>query len=228
MYKWTLALPRQSQAQQKIQASLSQEVEKVTKQLGQTSGLSQGEYVLCHCDLLSGNVIVRPHSGTTTPKISDVSFIDYEYTSPGPAAFDLANHFSEWAGFECKYANIPTRSQRRAFTECYVESYERHTEGFLDAHMNGDADLQGESTRKALQASVEQLMRDVDNFKGIPGLYWGIWALIQADISQIDFDYESYAEKRLAEYWSWRAEKDGTQTKLSSEQALREQRWQSE
>ena len=56
-----------------------------------------------------------------------------------------------------------------------------------------------------LNAEVDTLMAEVDRFRGIPGLYWGIWALIQATISQIDFDYAAYAPIRLQEYWDWRA-----------------------
>ena len=53
-------------------------------------------------------------------------------------------------------------------------------------------------------------------------MYWGIWALIQATISQIDFDYASYAEVRLGEYWAWRAEVDGRREKKGKEMPLRE------
>lgn len=31
--------------------------------------------------------------------------------------------------------------------------------------------------------------KEVDRYRGMPGFYWGIWALIQATISQIDFNY---------------------------------------
>ena len=62
----------------------------------------------------------------------------------------------------------------------------------------------------------------------MPGLYWGIWALIQATISQIDFDYASYAEVRLGEYWAWRAEVDGSREKSVKEMPLRESRWAQE
>lgn len=48
--------------------------------------------------------------------------------------------------------------------------------------------------------------------------YRGIWALIQATISQIDFDYASYAKVRLDEYYAWR-------DSVASE---REQRWNAE
>lgn len=69
-----------------------------------------------------------------------------------------------------------------------------------------------------LEAEVEQLFAAVDKFRGIPGLYWGVWALIQATISQIDFDYAKYAEVRLAEYWGWRGS-NGLHL------GLREKRW---
>lgn len=53
----------------------------------------------------------------------------------------------------------------------------------------------------------------------------GVWALIQATISQIDFDYASYAEIRLGEYWAWRREADGTRAQTGEEIPLRERRW---
>lgn len=67
-------------------------------------------------------------------------------------------------------------------------------------------------------------MEEVDSFRGIPGLYWGIWALIQAEISQIDFDYAAYAELRLAEYFNWKSAVTGAVGKES----LRETRWLSQ
>lgn len=70
---------------------------------------------------------------------------------------------------------------------------------------------------------AKQLFDEVDAYRGVPGLYWGIWALIQATISQIDFDYASYAEVRLQEYWDWRAEESGTRAKEGREMPLREQ-----
>ena len=65
-------------------------------------------------------------------------------------------------------------------------------------------------------------------FRGIPGFYWGIWALIQATISQIDFDYGAYAEVRLGEYWAWRGEEDGAREREGREMSERERRWAKE
>lgn len=145
--------------------------------------------------------------------IETVSFIDYEYATPAPAAFDLANHFSEWGGFECDYNVLPTRSVRRAFIDEYLDSYTSHAPLPLDVDR---------------QTYVEQLFKEVDAYRGVPGLYWGIWALIQATISQIDFDYASYAEARLQEYWDWRAEEEGVRENEGKEEPLRERRWAEE
>jgi ethanolamine kinase len=176
--------------------------------------------IFAHCDLLSANVIVIPHAeknGVVNghSDSQDVHFIDYEYATPSPAAFDIANHFAEWGGYDCDYNMLPTRSVRREFLTEYVKSFAQHGGKGVDA---------GEQEKV-----VEKLFQDVDRFRGIPGFYWGVWALIQATISQIDFDYASYAEVRLGEYWAWRGEQGGSKSAAASEQKpLRERRWAQE
>lgn len=171
------------------------------------------QLVFAHCDLLSGNVIVEPRCHADGVKNgfhpTTVNFIDYEYATPGPVAFDLANHFSEWGGFECDYSALPTRATRRQFIEEYISNYVKH------------ADLSDQPE----DYYVEKLVNEVDLFRGIPGLYWGIWALIQATISQIDFDYATYAEKRLQEYWDWRGREDAKVLDGYQSNSLREERW---
>ena len=170
------------------------------------------QLVLGHCDLLSGNVIVQPCDPDVKSKVNreTVNFIDYEYATPAPVAFDLANHFSEWGGFECDYANLPNRETRRTFIQEYIKSYVKY--GRLDDDKTDDF-------------YVRRLTEEVDQFRGIPGLYWGIWALIQATISHIEFDYSTYAATRLAEYFAWRAEQDGSRKREGKEMPLRERRW---
>lgn len=159
-------------------------------------------------------------SSPTNSSFPSVSFIDYEYSTPAPAAFDLANHFSEWGGFDCDFNVLPTQSQRRDFLAHYLQSFFSSTtsphsatsstrDGPLDGHL----------------PELDQLFAAVDAFRGIPGFYWGVWALIQATISQIDFDYASYAEVRLGEYWAWKAEVEGERERNGKEMPLRERRW---
>lgn len=171
--------------------------------------------MFAHCDLLSGNVIVQPRpQGSTTSTVETVSFIDYEYAVPSPAAFDIANHFAEWGGFDCDFSVLPTRHERREFIREYIKSYFSYLN-------NGKSDEEQE-------AEVQTLFDEVDLFRGVPGFYWGIWALIQATISQIDFDYAAYAEVRLGETWAWREELDGSRAAAGKEMPLREKRWAQE
>jgi len=72
---------------------------------------------------------------------------------------------------------------------------------------------------------VDRLFDEVDQYRGAPGFFWGIWALIQAEISDIAFDYASYAEARLAEYWAWKGEADGSREATGKEMPRREQLW---
>lgn len=119
------------------------------------------QLVFAHCDLLCANVIVLPpteESNQSGPDedVRTVHFIDYEYANPSPAAFDLSNHFAEWAGYDCDYSKVPTRSVRRQFLSNYIQSY-RHQREIPDS---------------AHEEMVDRLYDDVDHFRGIPGLYW--------------------------------------------------------
>ncbi|KAI1870063.1 hypothetical protein JX265_006233 [Neoarthrinium moseri] len=214
MQKWILALPTKTDAQRERQSQLQSELAKLIEDLSQRPGLGKNGLVFAHCDLLSGNVIVEP-KGATNWQGSPVSvnFIDYEYATPSPAAFDVANHFAEWGGFDCDFSVLPTRAQRLEFIREYIRSY---------------FSLLPESERAAgvsEEEEVKKLFDEVDMFRGLPGFYWGIWALIQAEISQIDFDYASYAEIRLGEYWAWKDEVSGARAAQGKELPLREKRW---
>ncbi|KAK1963739.1 choline/ethanolamine kinase [Colletotrichum sublineola] len=215
MQKWILALPTNTQVQRDRQDKLQEEFEYIVKEFSQRPGLGVDGLVFAHCDLLSGNVIVLPNSlsAKASKKEATVTFIDYEYATPSPAAFDIANHFAEWGGFDCDYNMLPTKSQRREFIDEYVRSYFRYSQG------NACVDV---------EAEARKLDDEVDLFRGVPGFYWGIWALIQAVISEIDFDYASYAETRLAEYWAWKEEKRGSRAAAGKEMPLRERRWAQE
>ncbi|OCK88438.1 ethanolamine kinase-like protein [Cenococcum geophilum 1.58] len=223
MQKWILALPISTQGEKARRDQLQKELEWLVKQFGNTPGVSSNPFVFAHCDLLSGNVIIEPPSSASSSHSSNscdseetetpvnVSFIDYEYATAAPAAFDIANHFAEWGGFDCDFSVLPTRSQRRDFLKEYLLSYNSRLE------------------RSFKDAECTALFDEVDRFRGMPGFYWGIWALIQAQISQIEFDYASYAEVRLGEFWAWKAEVDGSREKLGAdEKPLRERRWAQE
>ncbi|KAF4549597.1 Choline/ethanolamine kinase-like protein [Elsinoe fawcettii] len=221
LQSWIDALPAQSDKERQRIKSLQGEFDDLKAKLMKTHGLYGKDYIFSHCDLLCGNVIVQQaashghtNGNTNGGGKAKISFIDYEYATPAPAAFDVANHFAEWGGFDCDYSAMPSKSQRREFIEHYVQSFRRYA-------------TQGEPSTPIAE-DVDQFYAQVDLFRGVPGFYWGVWALIQAQISQIDFDYASYAEERLGEYYAWKAETDGSRAKQGKEMPLRERTWASE
>ena len=255
MQKCIFALPTDSNAQRARQAELQAELSRLVADLSQRPGLGSNgvsghlaspsnesswvvtrspadiclsfQLVFAHCDLLSGNVIlpVKPSSaGQGTEGSSQeiaVSFMDYEYATPSPAAFDIANHFAEWGGFDCDWSVLPTRAQRRDFITQYIGSYFQH----LRRKPDGKAALPAPFDEAV---EVDKLMAEVDTFRGLPGFYWGVWALIQAEISEHDFDYAQYAETRLAEHQAWRDEESGRRAREGRAISLREKRWAQE
>jgi ethanolamine kinase len=226
--RWTDALPEDNPSQKKRKALLQEELTWLENELGDAPGIDGQSLVFSHCDLLHGNVIMLPSasrvpspqsssaSSPTTASVASVdqsphvsvNFIDYEYATPAPAVFDISNHFAEWGGFDCDFTVLPTRSQRRDFLKTYLQSYNSFRGG-----------------RAFKQEELDQLYSEVDRFRGAPGFYWGVWALIQATISQIDFDYASYAEIRLGEYWAW---KESLNPMAEREIPIRERRWAEE
>ncbi|RGP59570.1 ethanolamine kinase [Fusarium longipes] len=204
MQKWIFALPTDTDAQRERQTLLQAELKEMVKKLSQRPGLGKNGLVFAHCDLLCANVIIHQDDDAAPT----VDFIDYEYATPSPAAFDVANHFAEWAGYDCDYSAVPRQDQRLAFVKEYIKAY------FA---------LRGETVDE--EEEVRKLMVEVDAYRGVPGFYWGIWSQIQAVISKIDFDYAQYAELRLGEYWAYKAEEDGSRKAAGQDMPLREKTW---
>jgi ethanolamine kinase len=88
--------------------------------------------------------------------VVEVDFIDYEYATPAPAAFEICSHFAEWAGYKCDYSLLPTKSTRREFLREYIRSYDKH----LGRPIDEDA------------ARLERFCKEVDAFRAIPSFFW--------------------------------------------------------
>jgi len=130
--------------------------------------------VFSHNDLLGGNIIVNEAAGT-------IKFIDFEYASTNYQAFDIANHFNEFAGFDADYSRYPNKEQQHEFLRSYLTTYK-----------NGTAPTEEE---------LHKLYVQVNKFALISHMFWGIWALVQGAISKLDFDFVEYAGLRFAEYY---------------------------
>jgi ethanolamine kinase len=149
------------------------------------------EVVFCHNDLLAGNFIYNQEMDT-------VMVIDYEYAYYNYRAFDIANHFCEYAGFEMDWSKFPDQATQLAFLKRYLEVY-NHNMGVKKAVKEGDTNREVPLIPPS-DEELHQFYVEVNKFTLASHLYWGIWALAQAKISVIDFDYFEYAINRWSVY----------------------------
>lgn len=159
---------------------LSAEMESLKKHLSQIDSPT----VLCHNDLLTKNIIYNHTEGM-------VKFIDYEYADYNYQAFDIGNHFNEFAGVnDVNYSLYPSRELQGDWLTAYLESY-KHSTG-------------GEVT--VTEGEVTQLYVQVCKFSLASNFFWGLWAILQARYSSIDFDFQRYAMARLSYYFEKKEE----------------------
>uniref|UniRef100_A0A8C6JCP8 ethanolamine kinase n=1 Tax=Melopsittacus undulatus TaxID=13146 RepID=A0A8C6JCP8_MELUD len=135
--------------------------------------------VLCHNDLLCKNII---YDGTR----GHVRFIDYEYTGYNYQAFDIGNHFNEFAGVkEVDYSLYPSKDTQLQWLRSYLQAYKQLTQGD-----------QGVS-----EEELEALYVQVNKFALASHFLWACWGLIQDKYSTIDFNFLRYAKLRFKQYF---------------------------
>eukprot|EP00752_Nemacystus_decipiens_P008976 g8013.t1 len=199
---------------------ICQEVEWLREQLCRTAVVSEGEagtpicngssttkerakdflaeVVLCHNDLLSGNVLYADGWDR-------VQVIDFEYSGYNPRAFDIANHFCEHAGFDSDFAkSYPTPDTQAAFLTSYVRAVTAQEP--VDAAVEpraGGTPIPMPTPPPASdeeESFVEALRVEVNKWALPSHLWWTAWAVVQARYSPIDFDFVDYARLRMAGY----------------------------
>ncbi|XP_076919188.1 putative ethanolamine kinase [Bidens hawaiensis] len=149
------------------------EVETEIKNLKELTVHLNAPVVFAHNDLLSGNLMLNDDE-------EKLYFIDFEYGSYSYRGFDIGNHFNEYAGFECDYTLYPSKDEQYHFFRHY---------------------LNPEKPDKVLDNDLEALYVETTCYMLASHLYWALWALIQAKMSDIEeFDYLEYFFPRYNEY----------------------------
>jgi ethanolamine kinase len=154
-------------------ATLMAEVDEMDKKL---SGCDS-PVVFTHHDLLLANIVIVK---------DDVRFIDYEYGGYNYQVFDIANHFAEFAGMGSPL-DYDGLYPDEAFQKMWICSY-------LAAYRDTSVSAIPES-------DVNTTYVLVNKFTLCAHLMWGLWALMQAKLSAIDFDFIEYGKTRLDEYF---------------------------
>lgn len=128
--------------------------------------------VFAHNDLLSGNLML-------SEKEEKLYLIDFEYGSYNFRGYDIANHFNEYAGFECDYSLYPDKDSQYHFFRHY---------------------LSPDNPELASESELEAVYVETNCYALASHLYWAFWAIVQAKYSPIEFDYLEYYFLRYNEY----------------------------
>jgi len=126
--------------------------------------------------------------------------VDFEYASPNPATFDIANHFHEWtANYHCGTPHIldctryPSKQERYNFYLAYLEHATVSSDG-----------------RPLPKFELVGLLPDLDTqvraWSPASHAMWTIWGIVQAredletEVEDPEFDYIGYSRCRLAAF----------------------------
>lgn len=148
--------------------------------------------VYAHNDLLLGNILYDSIE-------NKVKFIDYEYAAFNFQAYDIGNHFTEFAGIlitsifltmtklifflnffnrigmtDIDYTLYPPKEYQLEWLREYLTHY----------HKNDSTAITDEY--------VNQLYADVNKFALVAHFFWSLWGHIQAEHSEIDYDFLEY------------------------------------
>ncbi|XP_010533172.1 PREDICTED: probable ethanolamine kinase [Tarenaya hassleriana] len=164
---------------QKLYETISfEELRKEIVELRDFTGRLNAPVVFAHNDLLSGNLMLNEEE-------EKLYLIDFEYGSYNYRGFDIGNHFNEYAGYDCDYSLYPSKEEQYHFLRHYLRPNKPH---------------------EVSEAELDSLYVEADVYKLASHLYWAVWAIIQARMSPIEFDYLGYFFLRYNEYKKQRSE----------------------
>ncbi|CAA2998683.1 probable ethanolamine kinase [Olea europaea subsp. europaea] len=161
-----------SEKQEKYETISFTEIHHEVTELKELTDPINAPVVFSHNDLLAGNLMLNDDE-------EKLYFIDFEYGSYSYRGFDIGNHFNEYAGYDCDYSLYPNKDEQYHFFRNYLNHDQPHAVP--------DEDL-------------EALYVETNAYMLASHLYWALWALIQAKMSPINFDYFGYFFLRFNEY----------------------------
>jgi len=146
--------------------------------------------VFAHNDTQYGNLLrLKQVKAGVGEEHQQIVVVDFEYSGPNPAAYDIANHFHEWtANYHSStphlldFSAYPTLQERRNFYTAYLGPNPPH------------------------QARMNSLDDQVRYWSPASHAMWAIWGIVQAredlagNTQQPEFDYVAYATCRMAAF----------------------------
>jgi ethanolamine kinase len=173
--------------------SLSNKIRAEIEWLSELLNQTDSPIVFAHNDLLSGNILYRQED-------EQLVFVDYEYGGWNYRGFDIGNHFCEYAGFDySKFEDVyPDKGTQIVFLKAYLEEeYKIKHRGEENLESNCQAFVESDT----FDHCVDKMYTEVNRYALASHMFWGIWGIIQAKHSKIDFDFLKYGEERIAAYY---------------------------
>ncbi|XP_045671433.1 choline/ethanolamine kinase isoform X1 [Ursus americanus] len=151
--------------------------------------------VFCHNDIQEGNILLL-----SEPENTDrLMLVDFEYSSYNYRGFDIGNHFCEWVYdytheewpfYKAQPADYPTRGQQLHFIRHYLAEVKK-----------------GETISQEEQRKLEEdLLVEANRYALASHFFWGLWSILQASMSTIEFGYLEYAQSRFQFYFQQKAQ----------------------
>ncbi|XP_075857801.1 choline kinase alpha isoform X2 [Microcebus murinus] len=149
--------------------------------------------VFCHNDCQEGNILLL--EGRENSEKQKLMLIDFEYSSYNYRGFDIGNHFCEWMYdyncekypfFRASMRKYPTRKQQLHFISSYLAAFQNDFENLS-------------SEEKSI--IKEEMLLEINRFALASHFFWGLWSIVQAKISSIEFGYMDYAQARFDAYF---------------------------
>ncbi|XP_004470401.1 choline/ethanolamine kinase isoform X4 [Dasypus novemcinctus] len=166
--------------------SLKEEMGNLRKLLDSTPS----PVVFCHNDIQEGNILLLSEPGSA----DSLMLVDFEYSSYNYRGFDIGNHFCEWVYdytheewpfYKAQPADYPTRDQQLHFIRHYLAEVKK-----------------GETPSQEEQRKLEEdLMVEISRYALASHFFWGLWSILQASMSTIEFGYLEYAQSRFQFYF---------------------------
>ncbi|XP_043356266.1 choline/ethanolamine kinase isoform X3 [Dermochelys coriacea] len=154
--------------------------------------------VFCHNDVQEGNILLL--AGRESHPSDKLMLIDFEYSSYNYRGFDIGNHFCEWVYdytydtwpfYQASMENYPTRQQQLHFIRHYLWE---------------DSVRCGDTTQEEQARIEEEMLTEISRFALASHFFWGLWSILQAKISTIEFGYLDYAQCRFEAYFQQKAQ----------------------
>lgn len=142
--------------------------------------------VFCHNNVQEGNLLQTKRSDGHNL----LQLIDFEYSAYNYRGFDIANHFCEWMYdyghqvwpfYNYQHKQYPTDEHQVNFVCSYLQAVYQH-----------QPDLRNDPRWQR-----EAILEEAKRFAMMSHLYWALWSIVQAKMSDIGFGYLEYAISRL-------------------------------